>query len=126
MKLRYVSRELSKGEEEGYLFTLFKNKPTVQFRDIPKFPSVKRDLAFVVDENLELDKLINALKDASGFIEKVELFDVYFLGAGEKSVAFSIEFRASDRSLSDEEVNREVERIVSKLKELFKGLRLRT
>ena len=126
LKLRYVSRELRKEEEKGYLFTLFKNKPTVQFTDIPKFPSVKRDLAFVVDENLELDKLINALKDASGFIEKVELFDVYFLGEGKKSVAFSVEFRASDRSLSDEEVNREVERIVSKLKELFKGLHLRT
>ncbi len=127
LKLRFIPRNLEEDVfKEGYLFTEYKKKRAVFFKELPKFPSVKRDLAFVVDENLEVDKLINALKKASKFVDKVELFDVYFLGEGKKSVAFSVEFRAPDRSLSDEEVNREVEIIVDKLREIFEGLTLRT
>ena len=127
LKLRYIPRGLrDTGLKKGYLYTLYKGKETVEFKELPKYPSVKRDLAFVVDENLEVDKLIKALKISSELIDKVEMFDIYFLGEGKKSVAFSVEFRAEDRSLSDEEVNKEVEKVVSYLKEKFKDLTLRT
>ncbi len=127
LKLRYVPRSLNEEKlKDGYLYTLYNSKKVLKFNELPKYPSVKRDLAFVIDENLELDKLIKALKESSDLIDKVELFDVYFMGEGKKSTAFSIEFRASDRSLSDEEVNKEVENIVKFLQKRFKELSLRT
>ncbi|NPA52425.1 MAG: phenylalanine--tRNA ligase subunit beta [Aquificae bacterium] len=126
LKLRYIPRDLKEEPlKKGYLYTLYKQKDTVIFKELPKYPSVKRDLAFLVDENLELDKLIKALKESSKLIDKVELFDVYFVENGKKSIAFSVEFRASDRSLSDEEVNQEVENIIKQLQKSFKGLTLR-
>jgi len=46
LKLRYIPRELNEDSlKEGYLFTLYKNKGLPKYRDIPKYPSVKRDLA---------------------------------------------------------------------------------
>ena len=126
LKLRYVSRDINDtGLKDGYLFTLYRNKKDVVFEELPKYPAVKRDLAFIVDENLEVDKLISAVKEYSKLIEEVKLFDVYFIGEGKKSIAISVVFRHRERSLSDKEVNEVVEGLVEKLKERFSGLTLR-
>ena len=128
LKLRYVPRELSESveEKEGYLFNLFKNRPSPEFKELPKFPAVKRDIAFEVDESVQVDKLLKAVKESSKYVDNVELFDVYYIDEKRKSVAVSIDFRAEDRSLSDEEVNKVVEELIKSLKERFKGLKLRT
>ncbi|WP_457644562.1 phenylalanine--tRNA ligase subunit beta [Persephonella sp.] len=126
LKLRYVPRDIKDSHlKEGYLFTLYKNAETPVFRELPRYPSVKRDLAFEVAENLQIDKLINVLKRSSDLIDKVELFDIYYISEDRKSVAVSVEFRAEDRSLSDEEVNKEVELILQKMQEEIKDLKLR-
>ncbi len=126
LKLRYISRDIEDTRHpEDYLYEIYKNKPAVVFKELPKFPAVKRDLAFVVDETLELDKLIKELKRSSKLIEEVKLFDIYFIGEGKKSVAFNLTFRDENKSLSDEEVNEIVKNIVDNLKTKFKGLQLR-
>ncbi len=126
LKLRYVPRDIKENNlKEGYLFTLYRTKKDVVFEELPKYPAVKRDLAFIVDENLEVDKLISAVKGSSELIEDVKLFDVYFIGEGKKSVALSVIFRHAERSLSDKEINEVVEGLVEKLKERFTGLTLR-
>ncbi|WP_457624382.1 phenylalanine--tRNA ligase subunit beta [Persephonella sp.] len=128
LKLRYIPRELDDSAEgkEGYIFNLYRNRPLPQFEELPKFPSVKRDLAFEVDESLQVDKLLKTIKEASALVEKAELFDVYYINEDRKSIAVSLQFRAEDRSLSDEEVNKLVEEIVRKLESSFEGLKLRT
>jgi len=128
LKLRYVPRELSDRAEdkEGYLFNLFKNRDLPVFKELPKFPAVKRDIAFEVDESVQVDKLLKAVKESSEYVDKVELFDIYYIDENRKSIAVSVDFRAEDRSLSDEEVNSIVEDLVKSLKEKFKGLKLRS
>lgn len=126
IKLRYVSRKLEEKEiPEEFVFEIYRKKPAIYYVQLPKFPSVKRDLAFKVDESLQVDKLLKAIKEISEYVEKVNLFDVYYIDEKTKSVAFSVEFRAKDRSLSDEEVNSIVERLIEKLEKQFKNLRLR-
>jgi phenylalanyl-tRNA synthetase beta chain len=127
LKLRYVPRKIDEENlKEGYLFTLYINRKIPVYKELPKFPAVKRDLAFEVDAQLEVNKLLKALKDSSELIYNVELFDIYFLDNRKKSVAVAVEFRAEDRSLSDEEINAEVEAILEKLKKEIPDLQLRS
>lgn len=71
------------------------------------FPALHQDLALVVDESVPAESVRKVIEEAAGeLLEKVELFDVYrseVLGAEKKSLAFSLEFRAQDRTLTDDE-----------------------
>ena len=125
LKLKPVSRDLEEIEKGDYLFNLYKNKQTKLFVPLPKFPSVKRDLAFEADEEFETGKLLEAIEKYCKFVKKVKLFDVYYLGNSKKSIAVSVEFYADDRSLSDEEVNKIVEELVEKLAKTL-NVKLRT
>ena len=88
---------------------------------LPKFPATTRDIAVVLDEKInvgEIEEIIE--KNKSGIIESFALFDVYRgaqLGDNKKSVAYSIVFRAADRTLTDDEVNAVMQKIVDNLKE---------
>ncbi|WBT09925.1 phenylalanine--tRNA ligase subunit beta [Corynebacterium sp. SCR221107] len=71
------------------------------------FPTLKQDLALVVDEATPAESVRKVIAEAAGqLLEKVELFDVYrseSLGEGKKSLAFALTFRAKDRTLTDDE-----------------------
>ncbi len=87
------------------------------YRHLPKYPVTTRDLAFVVDAATPVLVLEKAIRQAisSSILEKLELFDVYTgdqVGKDKKSVAFSLKFRASDRTLTDEEVDAAVKKAV--------------
>lgn len=87
------------------------------YRHLPKYPVTTRDLAFVVDAATPVLVLEKAIRQAisSSILEKLELFDVYTgdqVGKDKKSVAFSLKFRASDRTLTDEEVDAAVKKTV--------------
>jgi phenylalanyl-tRNA synthetase beta chain len=79
-----------------------------QFRELPKFPSVVRDMAMVVPEEVRHADVMAAIeKCRSKDLESVQLFDIFRGGqipAGKKSMAYSLTFRA-DRNLTDAEVN---------------------
>ncbi len=98
------------------------------YRVVSKFPPVIRDLAFVVDKNISVSKLLNEIK--SQLAEKVEdvmVFDVYAgekVGEGKKSVGVRITFRSVKGSLSGEEVNALVEKVVRRLRETL-GVEIR-
>jgi phenylalanyl-tRNA synthetase beta chain len=76
----------------------------------PKFPVIRRDLALVVDRDFPAEMVVRTVREcASALLETVELFDVYegpAIAAGKKSVALACRYRAKDRTLTDEEVNR--------------------
>jgi len=88
----------------------------IAYRDIPRFPGVTLDLALVVDEGIEAEKLRVQIESADGaLLESVRLFDVFRdppgidpdarrLPVGRKSLAFSLVYRAADRTLTDADV----------------------
>ncbi len=97
-----------------------------RFKPIPKFPPVMRDIAVLVDRETPVAEIEKVIRERAKFLEKVTLFDVYEgkgIPEGKKSVAFSLTFRAPDRTLSDEEVNRILSAIMDSLAKIGATLR---
>jgi phenylalanyl-tRNA synthetase beta chain len=102
---------------------------TTRVDDVSRFPPVRRDLAFVVGAGTPAAAVRAALEDAGGdLVGSVVLFDVFEgspLPEGSRSLAFSIDFRAQDRTLTDEEAEAAVAAIVERLSREF-GAQLRS
>lgn len=79
-----------------------------EVKQLPRFPAVTRDIAVVVQEDVESGRVEDKIWEAgAGLVERVNLFDVYFgpqVPPGHKSLAYSITYRSLDRTLTDEEV----------------------
>lgn len=97
--------------------------PAFSLREVPRFPPVRRDLAFVVDQDVPAGAVADALREAGGdLVDSVVLFDVFSgepLPAGKKNLAFSVDFRAPDRTLTDDEAEQAVAVIVARLRRDF-------
>jgi phenylalanyl-tRNA synthetase beta chain len=100
----------------------FKGKQ-LQFNKISKFPSVRRDLAVVVDENLPLAVLReNVTVSASGLLSDVKVFDVYRgpkIDSGRKSVALGLILQDSSRTLTDDDADAVVAAVVTRLRDVL-------
>jgi len=76
----------------------------------PRFPAVRRDLALVIDREFPAAAVVKTVRElGSDLLEDVTVFDVYegqSVASGKKSVALALTYRAKDRTLTDEEVNR--------------------
>ena len=83
--------------------------PKRTFTQIPKYPALTRDLALVVDRQISTQEIKDVMTAfGSAYLEKVEFFDLYQgnqLPPGKKSMAFSLNYRAKDRTLTDDEVH---------------------
>lgn len=110
---------------EVNLEILLKNKASkVKFSEVSKFPSVTRDLAFVVKEDVKVAKIINSIKkngklEKENIIQQVEVFDVYMgehVEKGSKSIALSITFQSYEKTLKDTEINAIHDKILETLK----------
>ena len=101
----------------------------VSYRDIPRFPPVRRDLAFIIDAGVPAGDVRAALEEAAGeLLGSVRLFDVHEgppVPQGKKSLAFSVDLRAPDRTLTDAEAARVVDAVSTRLAEAF-GAELRS
>lgn len=97
------------------------------YKPLPKFPAAVRDLAIVCDENLPVAELEKAIKRAVGnTLESVTLFDVYKgkqIAEGKKSVAYSIAMRSHEGTLTDEQSDAAVKRVLKELEKLGAELR---
>ncbi|MBP8645736.1 MAG: phenylalanine--tRNA ligase subunit beta [Syntrophobacteraceae bacterium] len=97
--------------------------PPTRFRPLPKFPSVARDMAVVVDEELPAKTIRDfILLQREPLMERVEIFDIYRhprMGTDRKSLGFRVVYRAQDRSLTDDEVNEIHAEIVRKVLDEF-------
>lgn len=95
--------------------------PPAQFEDIPQFPASLRDLAVVVDTALPAAALISTIKNAGGpLLKKTDVFDVYSgkpLPENKKSIAFSLAFQSPERTLTDKDTQKAIDRIVRKLQQ---------
>ncbi|MBQ2758733.1 MAG: phenylalanine--tRNA ligase subunit beta [Clostridia bacterium] len=99
---------------------LYEIKNTVRlYKQLPKYPALTRDLAFVCDRAVPVLKLEKLISGAIGKnLESIELFDVYQgeqIAADKKSVAFSLKLRAADRTLTDEEADSAVKKSIKAL-----------
>jgi len=96
-------------------------------KPLPKYPASNRDLAFVCDKEIPVLKLQRAIGEAVGkTLESVKLFDVYQgeqIEKGKKSVAFNIRMRAHDRTLTDDEADAAMKRVVKALDKMGISLR---
>lgn len=95
-------------------------RPARDYVDVPVFPAVTMDVAFVVDESVTHEQLSRCISSAGGkLLDKAQLFDVYRdeerLGVGKKSMAYALEYRAADRTLTTEEVDKQHARLIKKV-----------
>lgn len=103
------------------LFEFVNDKRTYQ--QLPKFPAAERDLALIIDDEIAASRIEACIwKNGGKFLESVSLFDVYKgkpLEDSQKSLAYAMNFRASDRTLKDEEVNEAMAKIMASAKKDF-------
>jgi phenylalanyl-tRNA synthetase beta chain len=100
--------------------TLSQVMPEAQLvRSVPRFPAVRQDIAVVVDEATPASQVQAIIHQAGGrLLTGARLFDVYRgaqIGAGKKSLAYTLTFQAEDRTLTDKEVAKVQSRVVKKL-----------
>jgi phenylalanyl-tRNA synthetase beta chain len=98
-------------------------QPLLQVDTPSRFPPSDRDISFFVDESVPHAELLGAIREAAGgLLEHVELFDVFRGGNvpdGRQSLAFSLRYRAADRTLDDEEVSAAHARVEKAVRERF-------
>ncbi len=98
---------------------LAKKVGKMKYKEISKFPNIKKDLAVVVDKKVTAQEIgINIKKFAGSLLENYEVFDVYTgegVAENKKSVAFSLTFGKQDRTLTDEEINAVMDKIIEGL-----------
>ena len=89
------------------------------YKPLPKFPAVTRDLALLCDESIPVGTLEKAIvRGGDSLLEAIQLFDVYQgaqIEAGKKSVAFSITLRSADSTLTDEQTNSVMKKVMKEL-----------
>jgi phenylalanyl-tRNA synthetase beta chain len=89
------------------------------YRSLPRFPSVSRDMAVVIDESLPVQELLDYFWQLQEpMLEQIEVFDIYRnpqLSAGKKSIGYRVIYRSGDRSLTDAEVNQIHGRLVDRV-----------
>lgn len=104
---------------------ILKNKASkVKYSEISKYPSVTRDLAFIVQEDVRVGDIISSIKkngklDKENIIANIEVFDVYtgeHVEEGYKSIALSINFQSFEKTLKDSDINTIHNKILETLK----------
>ena len=88
----------------------------MKYKEISKYPNVKKDLALVVDKNITSKEVETNIKKAGGsLLTKIEVFDVYEgtgIPEGKKSIAYTLTFEKADRTLTDEEISSTMDKII--------------
>ena len=106
------------------LFSMKLPEPT--YVPLPKYPTVSRDLAIVCDESVTVAAIENTITASAGkLLRSVRLFDIYRgtgVAEGKKSLAFALELRADDRTLTDEDSEKVVNNILKALKEQWNAV----
>ena len=91
----------------------------VTYQPLPKFPAITRDLSLLCDDALPVGKMEEAIAQAAGkLLEEVTLFDVYKgdqIAAGKKSVSFSLRLRSHEGTLTDEQADAAMKRVLKAL-----------
>ena len=99
-------------------------KKKIGYERVSKYPAVLRDLAIVLDQDVLVGDMIKMIQKRHPLIEHIDIFDVYYgenLGEGKKSVAMSIVFRDKKKTLSDIEIEENIQSILKMIREKYQG-----
>ena len=94
------------------------------YRAVSKYPSLTRDLAFIVDKPTSSDAVSKEIYGTSDLVNNVELFDEFAsdkFGKNKKNLAFHVYLQADDRTLKDEEANAVITEIIKNIETIFKA-----
>ena len=93
---------------------LIKPVKKIKYKESSKYPEINKDLSFIVSHNTTCQTLEEAIKKSGGrLLIDISLFDVYHISDTEKSLAFTLTFKDSDRTLTDEEVMQVFNKIIA-------------
>lgn len=96
-------------------------KLAMEYKTLPKYPATSRDISMLVKDDIIVKDIENAIKERGGkILENITLFDVYKgsqIEEGYKSVSYSISFRDNEKTLTDEEVSKQMNKILKNLEE---------
>jgi phenylalanyl-tRNA synthetase beta chain len=114
-------------EQRIYVFEVkqsaIANNKIPAFTPLSRYPEVRRDLAILLDETIPVANILSAIKSVSSdLVKETQLFDIYQgkgVAEGRKSVAFGLILQEFSRTLTDKEVDAEIEKIVSTLNQQF-------
>jgi phenylalanyl-tRNA synthetase beta chain len=87
------------------------------YKPVPKFPSIVRDMALILDAGISHEQVQTIIKSFN-LVEQADIFDVYSgeqVAVGKKSLAYRISFRSPEHTLTDEEVNQVLNKILNRL-----------
>ena len=92
----------------------------MSYKEIPKYPKVEKDVAFIVDKNVKAEDIVNIIrKGSSKILNEVSIFDIYEgekIDSNKKSIAFKLIFLDINKTLTDDEVMKEFNNIIDKVK----------
>jgi len=112
-------------KKEVYIFELNIEKlldlkvRTIKFKEINKYPSISRDLAFTMPADLPAKDIMNILKKVGGrFLSSIDIFDVYPIASdNSKSIAYSLVFEDITKTLSDEEIGQIIDKMIKQVED---------
>ena len=93
-----------------------------KYQILPKFPSVNRDMAIVLDKKVQWQDIVQNIHKTSALIKNIDPFDIFMgkeIGDDKKSIAFHLEFRSDDRTLLTEDVDKIMADILTVLQTKF-------
>ncbi len=98
----------------------------MKYKEISKYPSIEKDLAFIIDKNIKAGEVAASIKKAGGrLLTNIDVFDVYTgenVENGKKSVAYKLTFQSNDRTLTEEEVMNVFNKVIEKITKDYKAV----
>ncbi len=104
---------------------LYGKTSKLKYKEAFKYPSISKDMAFILDRGIDVSEIINTIKKAGDkTLQMVDVFDVYEgenISSDKKSVAFNLVFNGVDKTLTDEEVMKVFDKIIEKVVSVHKA-----
>ncbi len=98
-------------------------KSDLLYLAVPRYPAIKRDLAFVINRNVDANQIKSVIEQvAAPLVKKIEIFDVYegeTLDQEKKSIAFHLHYQHDERTLTDQEVDESIQHIMLEMEQQF-------
>lgn len=115
-----IKQDVYYAEIDMEMLVSIADKVTIKYSEVPKFPAVRRDLAFVLDKAIQYQQIEAIVKKQKwSALQQFDLFDIFEsdkLGTNKKSLALSFTFQLQDRTLTDEEVEAMMQKLIAECK----------
>jgi len=97
-----------------------------EYEPLPQYPAAIRDVSFIIKKDILIDKILKTIQEAASYLEDADLFDIYEgknLPSGKQSLSFHLIFRSREKTLTTEEIDKEMKKIYQALQKLGAEIR---